>query len=94
MFTEDEFEKYWQGWSEQEEANYTLVKDKSGKEAQKYQKKGYTHFDLKFWFPERKAELKEILKTGLKIYQPQHKRIEWWAFAPFLKILLKTGNSA
>jgi len=90
MFTEHEFEKYWQGWSEQEEANYTLVNDKSGKAIQKYLKKGYTHFDLKFWFPERKDELKEVLKNGLRFYQRQHKRIEWWAFAPFLKILLKT----
>lgn len=90
MFTDQEFEKYWQGWSSQEEANYILTKNKSGKEVRKYLKKGYTHFDMRFWFPERKDELKKILKNGLKHYNPRHKRLEWWAFSPFLKMLLKT----
>ncbi|MBA4239593.1 MAG: hypothetical protein C0448_02615 [Sphingobacteriaceae bacterium] len=90
MFTDEEFEKYWNGWSEQEEANYKTIKNKSGKETKKYLKKGYIHFDNKFWFPERKDEVKEILRKGLKQYNKYHKREEWWAFSPFLKILLKT----
>lgn len=89
-FTQEEFEEYWNGWSEQEETKYKTDKNQSGKDSRKYLKKGYTHFDLRFWFPERKDELKEILKKGLKRYNKQHKRDEWWAFSPFLKILLKT----
>jgi len=90
MFKEEEFEEYWKGWSEQEEANYKIVKNKSGKDSKKYLKKGYTHFDLRFWFPERKDEIKDILKRGLRFYNKKHKREEWWPFSPFLKILLKT----
>ena len=58
MFTHDEFEFYWQHWSKLEEANYTVAKKTSGKEIRKYLKKGYTHFDHRFWFPERKDEIK------------------------------------
>ena len=90
MFTEEEFERYWQGWSEQEETNYSLKKNKKGKEIHHYLKKGYTHFDLRFWFPDRKEELKKILKSGLRVIHNKHNREEWWAFTPFLKILLKT----
>jgi len=90
MFTKEEFEVCWKGWSEQEEANYTITKNKSGVNAKKYLKKGYTHFDLRFWFPEREEELKEILEKGLRFYHKKHKREEWWAFSPFLKVLIKT----
>lgn len=90
MFKEEEFEEYWKGWSEQEEANYKVVKNKSGKDARKYLKKGYIHFDLRFWFPERKEELKTLLKNGLRFYNKKHKIEEWWAFSPFVKILIKT----
>jgi RNA-directed DNA polymerase len=90
MFKEEEFEEYWKGWSVQEEANYKTVKNKSGKDSKKYLKKGYTHFDLRFWFPERKDQLKLILKSGLRFYNKKHKREEWWPFSPFLKVLVKT----
>lgn len=90
MFQEGEFEEYWKGWSEQEESNYKVVKNKFGKDSKKYLKKGYTHFDHRFWFPERKEELKAILKNGLRFYNKKHQREEWWPFSPFLKILLKT----
>lgn len=90
MFEEEEFEEYWKGWSEKEESNYKKIKNKSGKETRKYLKKGYTHFDNRFWFPERKDEIKNILKNGLRLFNKNHKCDEWWSFAPFLKILLKT----
>lgn len=90
MLTDLQFEEYWVGWSKQEEENYATVKNKAGREVPKYLKKGYTHFDLRFWFPERKDELKKILKNKLRVFHQQHKRDEWWAFNPFLKILLKT----
>lgn len=45
---------------------------------------------MRFWFPERKNELKEILKSGLKKQNKKHQREGWWSFNPFLKILLKT----
>jgi len=90
MFTDKEFEEYWKGWSEQEDANYKIVKNKSGKDSKKYLKKGYTHFDHRFWFPERKDKLKTLLKNGLRFYKKEHQTQEWWAFSPFLKILIKT----
>ena len=90
MFTKEEFEVYWDDWFKQEESNYIIKKNKLGVEVKKYLKKGYTHFDLRFWFPDRKYELKEILEKGLRFYHKKHKREEWWAFSPFLKILLKT----
>lgn len=90
MFKEEEFEEFWKSWSEQEETNYKVIKNKSGKDSNKYLKKGYTHFDLRFWFPERKDELKALLKNGLRFYNKKHQTEEWWPFSPFLKILLKT----
>lgn len=81
----------WKEWCAKEAANYKLVKDKSGKLTNhKYLKKGYTHFDEKFWFPDKKEELKQVLKNGLKTTNKLHKRLEWWAFKPFVKILIKT----
>ncbi|WP_159638199.1 reverse transcriptase/maturase family protein [Sphingobacterium composti Ten et al. 2007 non Yoo et al. 2007] len=90
MLTEEEFEDYWNGWSEQELSNYKTIKNNSGKEARKYLKKGYLHFDNRFWFPERSEELKIILKNGLRFYNKNHKKHESWAFSPFLKILIQT----
>lgn len=81
MFTEE----LWEAWVEQESSNY---KEEKGK--RKYLKKGYLHFDNKFWFPERKEELKQLLQNNLKIFRPHLKRTEFWAFSPFLKILIKT----
>ena len=90
MFTKEEFEVYWNGWSKQEETNYTITNNKFGASTKKYLKRGYTHFDLRFWFPERKEELKNILEKRLRFYHKKHKREEWWAFSPFLKVLIKT----
>ncbi len=90
MLTKQEFEEYWNVWSQHEETNYKLIKDKSGVERRKYLKKGYTHFDHKFWFPDRKDELKEVLENGLKVYSKKNRQMEWWSFRPFLKVLLKT----
>lgn len=90
MFSTEDFDRYWNDWSFQEENNYKVIKNSSGKEIPKYLKKGYIHFDLRFWFPERKGELKRILQDNLKIYHLAHKRKEGWSFSPFLKILMKT----
>lgn len=90
MLSTEEFEKYWIDWSTHEESNYTYSKNKSGIIIPKYLKKGYLHFDLRFWFPERKQEIKVILENKLRIFNKHHKREEWWAFNPFLKVLLKT----
>ena len=81
MFTED----LWNSWSKEEEKNYTIENGK-----RKYHKKGYLHLDHKFWFPDRKEELKIILKNDLKVYKKPLKRSEFWSFKPFLKILIKT----
>lgn len=90
MFSAEEFEIYWNDWSTQEESHYTLSRNKSGIITPKYLKKGYIHFDLRFWFPDRKLEVKAILQNRLRVFNKQHNRDEWWAFSPFLKILLKT----
>lgn len=88
---DSEFEDYWNGWLQKELSNYKLITDKkTGVQLKKYLKKNYTHFDNKFWLPDRKDELKKILQNNLKIYNSKLKRTEWWAFSPFLKMLIKT----
>ena len=81
MFTEE----LWRDWVEQQNSNYKIEKGKK-----KYLKKGYIHFDHRFWFPDRSDELKKIIQDKLRIYRPHLKRTEYWAFAPFLKLLIKT----
>jgi RNA-directed DNA polymerase len=79
MFTEE----LWNEWVEKESQNYKLTKQKeTGKLVPKYLKKGYLHLDDKFWFPERKDELKALLKNP--------KLITSRSFFPFIKIILKT----
>ncbi len=86
LFSEDT----WKRWAEQEDINYKLTKNKSGGTIKKYLKKGYTHFDHKFWFPDRQGELKQILNDGLKVFHKVHGRLETYAFSPFIKVLIKT----
>jgi RNA-directed DNA polymerase len=86
LFTED----IWTRWAEQESKNYKLIQKKSGGETRKYLKKGYLHFDPKFWFPKRQDEVKRIIQGGLKVYHKVHGRMENYAFRPFTKILIST----
>lgn len=81
MFTQE----LWESWATLETNNYKTENDK-----RKYVKKGYTHFDHRFWFPEKQNELKSILQGGLKVYKKTVKRTESWAFSPFLKMLINT----
>ena len=81
MFTEE----LWSEWVEQESSNYKIQKGKKV-----YLKKGYVHFDHRFWFPDRNRELKKVLEARLKIFNSKLQRNEYWAFSPFLKILIKT----
>ncbi len=90
MLSEEEFEKYYADWATQEAENYRVVNHKSGTITKKYLKKDYDHFDNRFWFPERKGELKEILKNDLKVFSNKNNRWENWAFSPFIKVLIKT----
>jgi len=50
MYTDE----LWNSWSSQELDNYKIVRGK-----RKYLKKGYVHFDHRFWFPERKEEVRK-----------------------------------
>ncbi len=81
MYTEE----LWQEWSAKEEENY-IIKD--GKRI--YLKKRYLHFDRRFWFPEQKERLQQILAARLFIFDRRFQRKAYWAFDPFIKILLKT----
>lgn len=81
MFTQE----LWESWASLENKNYQIKKGK-----RKYLKKGYLHFDHRFWFPDRENELKTILQGRLKLYKKAIKRTEFWSFSPFLKILIKT----
>lgn len=81
MFTEE----LWESWISLEANNYKIEKNK-----RTYAKKGYTHFDHRFWFPEKKNELKLILESQLKVYKKAVQRTEFWSFSPFLKLLIKT----
>jgi RNA-directed DNA polymerase len=89
MLSAEEFEQYWNEWSARELVNYK-ESFRNNTPKKKYLKKGYTHFDLRFWFPERHGEIKQILLDKLKYFNRTHKRMDNWAFAPFLKILIKT----
>jgi hypothetical protein len=86
MYSED----VWAAWSQQEEENYQVTKDKTGKLKRKYLKKGYQHFDPRFWFPQYKYKIQEILQQGLKKTNTATRRLEWYAFSPFIKTLVKT----
>jgi hypothetical protein len=78
-------ETLWNEWSAKEEQNYRIVKGKP-----KYLKKGYLHFDNRFWFPDRKGELKKILRNNLFITHRTTGKKSYWAFSPFQRILVKT----
>ena len=86
LFSEDT----WDRWAAHEETNYKLIKNKSGANIRKYLKKGYTHFDLPIWFPKHKNDIKQILKNDLRSYHKVHRRLENYAFSPFIKLLIKT----
>lgn len=90
MLSDEDFDFYWNEWCQQESANYLLVNNKKGGKSRKFLKKGYMHFDSRFWFPERKNEIKKILKNKLRVYNKKHKQFEWHAFTPFIKMLIKT----
>jgi RNA-directed DNA polymerase len=90
MLSDEEFENYFSNWATQEGENYKTINHKSGTQEKKYLKKNYDHFDNRFWFPERKNELREILKNNLRFFSKKNKRWENWAFSPFLKVLIKT----
>ena len=81
MYTEE----LWKAWSEEELKNYSEINGKH-----KYDKRNYTHFDSKFWFPKRQNEIKKLLINGVKEYKASIKRTEPHSFSPFLKILIKT----
>ncbi len=76
-------EEIWQAWLGKELRNYAEVKDrKTGLVKREYRKKGYLHFDLRFWLPTRSKELHEILADphGLDRHR----------FYPFVRWVVKT----
>ena len=81
MFTDS----LWEEWLSHELLNYEITTGKK-----KYIKKGYTHFDHRFWLPSQKGDLKKVLANGLKVFNRTNKKMQWYAFTPFLKLLLKT----
>src|SRR5579872_2947768 len=81
MFTND----LWEEWSAQEAKNYVLAGGKK-----KYLKKGYLHFDYRFWFPQQKIALKHLLSNELRQPGQSPGTKQWHQFTPFLKILTKT----
>lgn len=73
----------WEEWSEKELENYSLVKDpETGKLKKRYLKKGYLHFDSRFWFPENKDQIKALVSNPALVTKK--------AFHPFLKTTLST----
>lgn len=78
-------ESYWNEWSDSESKNY----QETGK-GRRYLRKGYTHFDHRFWFPTRKDELKTLVANNLKIEGKVTDSEQNWAFDPFLRLLVKT----
>lgn len=76
----------WDEWVKIESANYQVAK--TGKK--QYLKKGYLHLDHRFWFPEKKNEIKEIVANNLQVKNPHTGYNQYYSFNPFLKILTKT----
>jgi len=73
----------WKEWSEKELENYSLVKDpETGKLKKRYLKKGYLHFDSRFWFPKDKDQIKMLLSNPARVTKR--------AFHSFLKVTLNT----
>lgn len=81
MFTQ----ALWDEWSAIESKNYQVIAGKK-----KYLKRGYAHFDHRFWFPDKHPELLLLLQNGLKAPNPKTGFIQWHPFTPFIKQLLKT----
>jgi len=77
MFTEE----LWTQWVQEEGENYEVESQSSNKK-RKYLKKGYLHFDPRFWFPERKNEIKALLSDPQKIVDR--------AFHPFVRVKVRT----
>jgi len=71
----------WEKWLEEECTNYELVA-LNGKHRKLYKKKGYLHFDPRFWVPERSEEIREVMSDKTKFAS--------WAFFPFLKVISRT----
>lgn len=85
--TSENFNSYWTEWSKMELANYK-TQNTDGVLYKKYLKKGYIHLDLRFWFPERLNEIRNILEN--KLVRTSNGKDHYHAFTPFIKILLKT----
>ncbi len=79
MFTDE----YWNTWLEKELKNYVFTFDKiKDKRVKKFKKKGYLHFDLRYWLPERSDELKLFVRDAQNIVKR--------SFYPFIKITHRT----
>lgn len=77
----------WDAWVKEEMQNYQT--EKNGKRV--YHKKGYLHFDQRFWFPDRHSEIEAVVKNKLIVPNPQRsKSKQFYSFTPFLKIITKT----
>lgn len=76
----------WNEWEAIESRNYKVT----GTGSRTFLKRGYVHLDKKIWFPEKKNDIQQILKSGLKVFNRTHQRLEWYDFDPFIKILHKT----
>lgn len=73
MYTQDDFKE----WFKKENENYALVEGK-----RTYLKKGYLHFDPKYWLPSRIEEFESYVSNGQNIANR--------SFYPFLKVNVKT----
>lgn len=70
-------QKYFEEWFEKENENYALVEGK-----RTYLKKGYLHFDPKYWLPSRREEFEHYIANSQNVADR--------SFYPFLKVNVKT----
>lgn len=82
MYTEE----LWNEWEKIESANYHVTK----RGRKEYLKKGYLHLDQRFWFPEKKNEIKELVANHLLFKSSVTGIDQFYSFNPFIKILTKT----
>ena len=75
--------KIWDEWLAKESKNYSTFSDPStGLSKRKYLKKGYLHFDSRYWLPTLKDDFQKFISNS--------SNLESRAFYPFLKIVHKT----
>lgn len=72
----------WDSWLEKELKHYQEYTDHAGKKKKRFLKKGYLHFDRRYWLPTEANTIEMLVSNPSKISQR--------SFLPFIKQIIKT----